>query len=139
MYLAMNCQWMKIGDFTDDTCLSAKRCLRKHSHFVVNDHHKGGWERENGSVAAGGLFQNSCSLFVWDKYHAHHVKKSTNNGYNTNIPVIPGGLTSLLQSLNTCLNYPVNCRVWEQWIWWSGENSCRNFKSLCLSIIITLV
>ena len=46
------------------------------------------------------------SLLVFDSFEAHKTKlvKRSLKSENTNVSVIPGGLTSVLQSLDFCLN-----------------------------------
>jgi len=40
---------------------------------------------------------------------------------NTDVAVIPGGLTSVLQPLDACLNKPFKDRVRERWTTWTVE------------------
>ena len=50
------------------------------------------------------------NILVWDSFRAHltdEVKNELKNA-NTNVDVIPGGLTSLLQPLDVCINKPFN-------------------------------
>ena len=54
-----------------------------------------------------GASSQSRSLLVWDSFRGHlvdRVKERTQNGYNTDIAVIPGGLTSVLQPLDVSIN-----------------------------------
>ena len=48
-------------------------------------------------------------MLVWDSFRAHladPVKRALGQS-NTNIAVIPGGLTSVLKPLDVCLNKPL--------------------------------
>ena len=122
---------------------------------VVHVHPKG-WMDEEGMLLwlkkvwgrrPGGGLTNERSLLVWDQFRAHlmdRVKKRTKNGYNTDIAVIPGGLTSILQPLDVCFNYPVKCRVREQWMQWMSSGGpertpAGNFKRPSLSLVTTWV
>lgn len=60
----------------------------------------------------GGLSQERSSLLVWA-----HLTTSTKNRLariNTDAAVIPGGLTSLVQPLDVCLNKPFKDCIREQ-------------------------
>ena len=48
------------------------------------------------------------SLLVWDSFHGNLTDsvKSNLQRWKTNVAVIPGGLTPLLQPLDKCLNKP---------------------------------
>ena len=67
------------------------------------------------------------SLLVWDMFQSHLTDNSKTHlaCNNSNIAVIPGGLTSVLQPLNVSLNKPFKCNVREQWNEWmmNGEKS----------------
>ena len=65
-----------------------------------------------------GASSQSRSLLAWDSFRGHlvdRVKERTQNGYNTDINVIPGGLTSVLQPLDVSINRPFKCHVRDQW------------------------
>jgi len=72
-------------------------------------------------------FRNLRSLLVWDMFKPHlstDVKRrlATNK---TDLALIPGGLTSVLQPLDVCLNKPFKDHMREQWNEWftSAEKS----------------
>ena len=72
------------------------------------------WNKRPGAVF------NKLSLLVWDMFVVHHsekVKKVAEN-LKTTIAVIPGGLTSLLQPLDVCLNKPFKDNVQQLWANW---------------------
>ena len=61
------------------------------------------------------------SLLVWDMFKAHITEKSKDHmkRTNTDLAVIPGGLTSVVQPLDVCLNKPFKdliCLYWSAWI-----------------------
>lgn len=63
------------------------------------------------------------SLLVLDSFEAHktdQVKRSFKSE-NTDLAVIPGGLTSVLQPLDVCLNKPFKDRVRQKWMAWMAE------------------
>ena len=97
---------------------------------VVHHHHKG-WMDEDGMKLwiekvwrsrPGGLLRKR-SLLVWDSFRAHLVDpvKQALRQTNTDIAVIPGGLTSILQPLDVCLNKPFKDRLRERWTTWMVE------------------
>ena len=48
---------------------------------------------------------------------------------NTTIAVIPGGLTSVLQPLDVCLNKPFKDKLRSKWIdWMSTEDKAKGYK-----------
>lgn len=59
------------------------------------------------SSQPGGLLRKK-SLLVWDWFRAHLADSMTRalRQTNTDVAVIPGGLTSILQPLDVCLNKP---------------------------------
>ena len=65
------------------------------------------WIQKVWSSQPGGLLRKK-SLLVWDSFRAHladPVKRALRQT-NTDVAVIPGGLTSILQPLHVCLNKP---------------------------------
>lgn len=64
----------------------------------------------------GGLLRKK-SLLVWDSFQAHLVDsvKQAVCQTNTDIAVIAGGLTSILQPLDVSLNKPFKDRLCERW------------------------
>ena len=77
------------------------------------------WNRRPGTLL------KKPSMLVWDMFRAHHteeVKKKAKQ-IKTTLAVIPGGLTSVLQPLDVCLNKPFKDRVRKMWSEWmiSGD------------------
>ena len=95
--------------------------------IVVHVHPKG-WMDEAGMKIwvekiwrgrPGGLARTR-SLLVFDSFSGHltdDVKRCVKDE-NTDLAVIPGGLTSVVQPLDTCLNKPFKDRLREQWNSW---------------------
>ena len=102
---------------------------------IVHCHTKG-WMDENvikiwiekvWARREGGLFRKPGFL-VWDSFSAHlvdRVKTSLKRDHNTTTAVIPGGLTSIVQLLDVCLNKPFKDRLHEKWCQWmmDGEKT----------------
>ena len=101
---------------------------------VVHCHAKG-WMDEQGlkvwinqvwAARPGGLSRTK-SLLVWDSFRAHLVPsvKRLLAAHNTDIAVIPGGLTNIVQPLDVSLNKPFKDRMREKWLNWmtDGEKS----------------
>ena len=99
---------------------------------IVRAHVKG-WMDETGTVdwleniwnRRPGALLKKPSMLVWDMFRAHltdEVKKKSKK-IGTTLAVIPGGLTSVLQPLDVCLNKPFKDRVRTKWSQWmcSGE------------------
>ena len=58
-----------------------------------------------------------------DSFEAHKTEqvKRSFKSENTDLAVIPGGLTSVLQPLDVCLNKPFKDRVKQKWMAWTAE------------------
>ena len=58
-----------------------------------------------------------------DSFEAHKTEqvKRSFKSKNTDLAVIPGGLTSVLQPLDVCLNKPFKDRVRQKWMTWMAE------------------
>ena len=95
---------------------------------IVVHHHPKGWIDADGvklwikivwSLRPGGLLRKK-SLLVWELFQgilADPVKQALHQN-NTNIAVIPGGLTSIPQPLDLCLNKPFKDHMREGWMTW---------------------
>ena len=70
----------------------------------------------------GGLGRRR-SLLVCDAFEAHVTErvKTALTQENTNLAVIPGGLTSILQPLDVSLNKPFKDGVRKRWVEWMAE------------------
>ena len=84
------------------------------------------WIQKVWSSRPGGLLRKK-SLLVWDSFRAHladPVKRALRQT-NTDVAVIPGGLSSILQPLDVCLNKPFKDCMRERWTTWmvKGEKS----------------
>ena len=79
------------------------------------------WNRRPGSM------RNEHNLLVWDMFRSHITAKSKTRlaRSSTDIAVIPGGLTSVLQPLDVSLNKPFKDNIREQWNEWmlNGQKS----------------
>ncbi len=80
------------------------------------------WIKKVWTRRPGGLARRK-SLLVMDSFEGHKtdlVKKRCNEE-NTDIAIIPGGLTSVLQPLDVCLNKPFKDRLREKWRMWMAR------------------
>ena len=82
----------------------------------------------------GGLL-NCKSLLVWDMFKSHLCEniKTTIKRINTDIAVIPSGLTSILQPLDVCLNKPFKDglrKCWNEWMV-SGDHTFTAAGNMC--------
>jgi len=94
----------------------------------------------------GGLLRKK-SLLVWDSFQAHLVDsvKQAVRQTNTDIAVIPGGLTSILQPLDVSLNKPFKDRLRERWNNWmiegqksftpAGNMRAASLPTVCLWVL----
>ncbi|GFS75306.1 pogo transposable element with KRAB domain [Trichonephila clavipes] len=87
--------------------------------------HDKGWMDENGVKLwikniwqrHPGVIRNLQSLLVWDMFRSYltdNTKKLLTE-CNTDIAVIPGGLKSLVQPLDVCINKPFKQNLKRQW------------------------
>ena len=107
---------------------------------VVVHCHKKGWMDEDGlklwiqkvwKLRPGGLLQKK-RLLIWNSFRVHLVDS------NTDIAVIPGRLTSVLQPLDVSLNMAFKNQLCEKWTTWviEGEKEHTaggNIKAASLS------
>ena len=72
----------------------------------------------------GGLGRRK-SLLVYDSFEAHvtDTVKASFKRENTELAVIPGGLTSLLQPLDVSLNKPFKDGVRKRWMQWMADGT----------------
>ena len=101
------------------------------SSGVVIHVHPRGWMDEEGVKiwiekvwrCRAGSLNKPQSLLVWDSFSAHLVDSAKRElrENNTTTAVIPGGLTSVVQPLDVCLNKPFKDRVREKWCTWMIE------------------
>ena len=98
---------------------------------VVVHHHPKGWMdvdciklwiQKVWRFRPGGMVAKR-SLLVWDSFRAHLVDpvKQVLHRNNTEFKVIPGGLTSVVQQLDVCLNKPFKDQLREKWTTWMVE------------------
>ena len=92
--------------------------------------------------ARPGGFANTQSLLVWDSFSAHltdTVKQQLREN-KTATAVIPGGLTSLVQPLDVCLNKPFKDHLKEKWMTWmmSGEKTFTPGGQLRAASLVTV-
>ncbi|KAG7178143.1 Pogo transposable element-like 85 [Homarus americanus] len=73
------------------------------------------WLDKVWSKRPGGLLQEN-SLLAWDQFSAHRTEntKRLAKGLNTQLAVIPGGLTSQLQPPDVSTNKPFKNNMREQ-------------------------
>ena len=98
---------------------------------VVHAHPKG-WMDEQGCdiwlekvwrQRPGGV-RNKKSLLVWDQFSAHLTPKvnSKVRALNTDVAVIPGGLTGILQPLDVSMNKPFKTGLRQRWQSWMASD-----------------
>jgi len=90
--------------------------------------------------------RKEVSLLVWDSFQAHLVDsvKRAVHQTNTDIAVIPGGLTRILQPVDVSLNKPFKDRLRERWNNWmvEGQKSFRpagNMRAASLPTVCSWV
>ena len=95
--------------------------------IIVHQHEKG-WMDEAGTKLwlekvwqrrPGGLRRRKA-LLVWDSFKAHLTEDVTRSveATNTDIAVIPGGLTGILQPLDVSINKPFKDGLRRRWVEW---------------------
>lgn len=107
------------------------------SGVVVRAHLKG-WMDESGTLEwldtvwgkRKGALLKKPSMLVWDAFRAHHTDKVKVRcrEMKTSVALIPGGLTSLLQPLDVCLNKPFKDRLRAKWIEWMSSSDAAVTK-----------
>ena len=82
------------------------------------------WLHKAWGQRPGSELINTKSLTVWDQFRAHlndKVKHRNTRSTNTDIAVIPGRLTSILQLLDMSINHPFKCKLHELWSVWMSS------------------
>jgi len=118
-----------------------RKTLPKAAKFprgVVVKAHPKGWMDEAGTKdwlrdvwnKRPGALLNQRSMLVWDMFRAHITDdvKAAVKSRNTDLCVIPGGLTSMLQPLDVCLNKPFKDRLRQTWTAWMTSGSAKTTK-----------
>ena len=64
------------------------------------------------------------SLLVWDNFSAHltHGVSDAVKATNTDVAVIPGGLTGILQPLDVSINKPFKDGLRKRWVHWMATD-----------------
>ena len=64
------------------------------------------------------------SLLVWDNFSAHltHDVSDAVKATNTDVAVIPGGLTGILQPLDVSINKPFKDGLRKRWVHWMAKD-----------------
>ena len=83
------------------------------------------WNRRHGVI-----MKKKKSMLVWDMFRGHLTEKVKQSAIkmNTTLAVIPGGLTSMLQPLDVCLNKPFKDRLRKMWIEWMASGDVKTTK-----------
>jgi hypothetical protein len=118
-----------------------RKTLPKNVKFVsgvIVQAHPNGWMDETGIQkwlhqvwnCRPGAMMARRSMLVWDMFRAHITEsvKKTIKDLKSDTAVIPGGLTSVLQPLDVCLNKPFKDRLRKKWIEWMTSSSATLTK-----------
>ncbi|XP_062829050.1 pogo transposable element with KRAB domain isoform X2 [Anolis carolinensis] len=85
------------------------------------------WLEEIWNGRPGAALETKPSLLVWDMFRAHtsdDIKKLAESSQVT-LAVVPGGLTSVLQPLDVCLNKAFKDRLRKMWHEWMSSGQGR--------------
>uniref|UniRef100_A0A8C4RZL7 HTH CENPB-type domain-containing protein n=1 Tax=Erpetoichthys calabaricus TaxID=27687 RepID=A0A8C4RZL7_ERPCA len=115
----------KRKSFPKNIKFPAGNTVRVHPKGWMNEAGTKLWLQDVWARRSGAGQSKRPSLLVWDMFRAHTSEdiKDEARKMATMLAVIPGGLTSMLQPLDVCLNKPFKDRVrsmWQQWMC-SGE------------------
>ena len=125
-----------------------RKTIPKNAKFpadiVVRPHFKG-WMDEEGvrfwlnkvwNRRPGALLKKR-SLLVWDMFRAHLTDpmKAEAKKLKADLAVIPGGLTSVLQPLDVCLNKPFKDRMRTMWNDWMASGSAKTTKGRPITLL----
>jgi hypothetical protein len=77
-----------------------------------------------------GALLKKPSILVWDSFRAHKTADVARkvDSLKTSVAVIPGGLTSILQPLDVCLNKPFKDRLRAKWNNWMQSSDASLTK-----------
>src|SRR6218665_145250 len=121
---------------------------------VIVQAHPKGWMDEAGTQqwlhqvwgSKPGAMMSKRSMLVWDMFRAHLTEpcKKTARNLRTDMAVIPGGLTSVLQPLDVCLNKPFKDRLRKMWVEWMSSGTATltkggNLMKPDIAIVVTWV
>ena len=87
------------------------------------------WLRQVWNARPGAMMAKR-SMLVWDMFRAHVTEscRNTARDLRTDMAIIPGGLTFVLQPLDVCLNKPFKDRLRAKWIDWMSSGSATLTK-----------
>uniref|UniRef100_A0A5S6Q763 DDE-1 domain-containing protein n=1 Tax=Trichuris muris TaxID=70415 RepID=A0A5S6Q763_TRIMR len=77
---------------------------------------------------------NNSSLLIWDSFRSHTTEVIKNHLKECKVQtaVIPGGLTSILQPLDVCLNKPFKDYLREEWNEWMTNGQKYYTRGGCM-------
>jgi len=79
-----------------------------------------------------GALLRQRSLLIWDTFRAHltDAMKEEAKRLRIDLAVIPGGLTSILQPLDVCLNKLFKDRMRQKWDDWMASGEAKKTKGI---------
>lgn len=94
-------------------------CIRVHPKGWMDEHLMIDWLKTVWGRRPGGLLRNR-SLLVLDAFRCHRmpVVKNILEKDKTDLAIIPGGMTSILQPLDVCVNKPFKHALKRKWNAW---------------------
>uniref|UniRef100_A0A8C5MVE4 HTH CENPB-type domain-containing protein n=1 Tax=Leptobrachium leishanense TaxID=445787 RepID=A0A8C5MVE4_9ANUR len=104
--------------------------VRTHGKGWMDEDGTKKWIEEIWNGRPGAALKKKPSLLVWDMFRAHtsdDIKQLAKSSQVT-LAVIPGGLTSVLQPLDVCLNKPFKDRVRKMWHEWMSSGQAQLTK-----------
>lgn len=87
------------------------------------------WQDQAWNIRLGSLLRQH-SMLVWDMFQAHLTEASKEKAceLRTSLDVIPGGLTSVLQLRDICLNKLFKEHLREKWTEWMSSDLVKMTK-----------
>jgi len=112
------------------------------SKRIIIKANKKGWMNETlleewiNEIWAPNIKQNESYILIWDSFAPHKTKKIVDNlinEYDTDVLIIPGGCTPVLQPLDVGINKPVKDKLrskFSKWMTKQTEESLSNNKTI---------
>ncbi|RWS24155.1 pogo transposable element with KRAB domain-like protein [Leptotrombidium deliense] len=97
----------------------------------MNEWNKRVWKLRPSALFTNLRNSNTKTLLVMDSHKAHltdDYKKSLQRWYNTDLCIVPGGMTPLLQPADVCYNKSFKNKMKEKWNSWFAEEVEINDK-----------
>ena len=94
------------------TCFKHLRCISLF-HFIIMQVRATAWGPQQMAGWHERSITTGCNVWLWTATRALRLLRGDN--YNSNVIVIPGGFTSIIQPMDKCINKPFKTYMRQEW------------------------